>query len=439
MTNIKLVLNPARAAVLAGMRSTVDLLVRLQAPERADENSSCMPRHLALVIDRSGSMSGRPLDEAKRCAQMVVDGLRHDDQVAVVAYDDEVDRLTGLVCAGNRDLLRRSIAEIRSRGCTNLHGGWLAGAEELAPQASTEVLSRVILLSDGLANKGVRDPDAICREVAELATAGVTTSTYGLGAHFNEQLMTAMADAGRGNAYYGETADDLADPFREELDLLDALCARQVELSIQPADGVSVNVLNAYQRSATGVWHLPDLAHGGEAWALLRLTVDSEASAGRAFVDLAKVGARWTDLEGRLCQADELDLALPALPAAAYAALAEDEAVCRRIEEVEIAAMQDRAREAALHGDWDTVMHTLEQARLQSRENPWMQGVVGELEKLAARREREHFAKEAVYSSRRARTRLAAADESMDYGAEAPAFLRRKAAQGKVQPPRDES
>lgn len=438
MTDVKLVLNPARAAVLAGMRSTVDVLVRLQAPEQADENARPrMPRHLALVIDRSGSMSGQPLEEAKRCARMVVDGLRPEDQVAVVVYDDEVDRLTGLVGAGNRDTLRHAIASVRSGGCTNLHGGWLAGAEELAPQASTEVLSRVILLSDGLANQGVTDPDAICREVAELAAAGVTTSTWGLGGDFNEQLMTAMADAGRGNAYYGQTADDLADPFREELALLDALCARQVELTVDAAAGVSVDVLNDYPRSTTGAWRLPDLAHGGEAWALLRLTVPPEVSAGRALVDLVKVGACWTDLEGRPGEAESVTLALPALPAAAYAALAEDAAVRRRIEEVQVAAMQDRARDAALRGDWGMVMLTLEQARLQSSENPWMQGVVTELEKLAARREREHFAKEAAYSSRRARTRLASSSETMNYAAEAPAFLRRKTAQGKVQPPRD--
>lgn len=246
-----------------------------------------------------------------------------------------------------------------------------------------------------------------------------------------------MADAGGGNAYYGETADDLADPFREELELLDALCARQVELSVQPAASVSVEVLNAYQRSTTGAWRLPDLAHGGEAWALLRLTVAPEASTGQTLVDLVKVSARWTDIEGRPGQADEMGFALPALPEAAYAALPEDEAVRRRIEEVEVAAMQDRAREAALRGDWDTVMLTLDRARLRSRDNPWMQGVVRELEKLAARRERQHFAKEAAYSSRRARTRLAATFENMDYVADAPAFLRRKTAQGKEQPPRD--
>lgn len=435
MKDLNLVLSPARAAVLAGMKSTVELLVRLQAPERpASTGKPRMPLHLALVIDRSGSMSGRPLDEAKRCAQMVVDGLRADDQVAVVTYDDRVDRLTGLLNASNRDVLSRAIGEVRSGGCTNLHGGWLAGAEELAPQARTEVLSRVILLSDGLANQGLTNPDAICRQVAELAAAGVTTSTYGLGEHFNEQLMTAMSDAGRGNAYYGETADDLADPFREELALLDALCARKLELSVRAAAGVSVEVLNDYTRAADGAWRLPDLAYGGEAWALLRLTVDASAGAGRELVELVKVSARWTDLEGRAGQSAEVSLALPALPAAAYAAVAEDEAVRRRIEEVAVAGMQARARDAAQRGDWGLVMLTLEQARLQSRDNPWMQGVVGELEKLAAQRERDRFMKEATYSSRRAKTRLATPGESLNYLEDAPEFLRRKPAQGKAAP-----
>jgi Ca-activated chloride channel homolog len=433
MNDMKLILTPRRAAVLAGTRSTVDVLARLQAPTRPEGAARTRGAlHLALVIDRSGSMSGQPLAEAKRCARFVVDGLAPGDKAAVIAYDSDVQRLTPLLGMEDRETLRRAIDGIHEGGTTNLHGGWLAGAETLAPHTDARTLSRVILLSDGNANVGLSDSGAICPQVRELAEAGVTTSTYGLGVHFNEELMTAMADAGRGNAYYGQTAEDLADPFREELALLEALCARQVELSLEPATGVSVEVLNGYARLPNGRWRLPDVAYEGEAWALLRLTVEAGVAAAGATVTLVRARADWHGLDGSAAGIAPVELALPAMPAAAYGAVAEDPLVRRRAEELEVAGLQEVARTAARRRDWATVDRTLVCARTMARENPWLQGVTDELEGLARQRDEERFAKEAMYSARRVRSRLASQSESAVPDADSvPDYLRRKFAQGK--------
>jgi len=109
----------------------------------------------------------------------------------------------------------------------------------------------VILLSDGCANHGLLDHDQIYAQCAELARAGVSTSTYGLGHGFNEELMIGMARHGQGSSYYGQTADDLMDPFREEFELLNALCARRLRLEIAPAAGVKAKMLNDYVADAT--------------------------------------------------------------------------------------------------------------------------------------------------------------------------------------------
>ena len=84
--------------------------------------------------------------------------------------------------------------------------------------------------------------------MARLAAAGVTTSTLGLGRDFNEGLMTLIARAGRGRAYYGETAEDLMAPFREEFDLLNAIAGRKVSCLLKPVTGVTMEVLNPYPR-----------------------------------------------------------------------------------------------------------------------------------------------------------------------------------------------
>ena len=99
----------------------------------------------------------------------------------------------------------------------------MAGAEQASINQRKADVSRVLLLSDGGANRGLTDPAKIAQACGRMAKAGVSTSTYGLGGGFNEELMSAMAEAGRGNAYYGATAADLKDPFEAEFDLLRAL------------------------------------------------------------------------------------------------------------------------------------------------------------------------------------------------------------------------
>lgn len=172
----------------------------------------------------------RPLEEAKRCAEYVLDKLRPTDAVALVKFDNRVQRLWPAVALGDGAPQRAATAGIQAGGNTNLHGGWKEGADALV-DVSGQGRKRVILLSDGQANEGVTDLAEIAAQCAAWASKGITTSTYGLGNSFNEQLMVAMARAGSGNHYYGETADDLIEPFQQELELLGNLCLRALRLA----------------------------------------------------------------------------------------------------------------------------------------------------------------------------------------------------------------
>jgi Ca-activated chloride channel family protein len=198
MTIPTLLLTPRRAALLAGHDNELDVLVRVQAPEAPAGIPPRHALHLALVIDRSGSMAGEPLEHAKRCAEFMLDGLQDSDRLSVVAFDNQVATLAPAARLGDKTAVRRAIRAITSGGNTDLHRGWLQGAETLAPHTGTDVVSRVILLSDGNANSGLTDSKQISSQCAELARTGVTTSTYGLGRAFNEELMIDMARHGKG-------------------------------------------------------------------------------------------------------------------------------------------------------------------------------------------------------------------------------------------------
>ncbi len=401
-----LLATPRRPALLAEHDNTLEVLVRLQAPDAPAELPQRNPLHLSLVIDRSGSMSGRPLAEARRCAEFVLDGLLPTDRLALVVYDDDVDTLVPAVPVGDgREVIRRAIRQIADGGSTNLHGGWHQGVATLLPYVSPQSVSRVILLSDGCANAGLVDPQAIWQQCVEFAGAGIGTSTYGLGSGFNEELMIGMARAGHGASYYGESADDLMDPFREEFDLLNALCARRLELQIETAPGVKVTMLNDYAAAGDTAWRLPDLAYGGEAWAVLRFKVPKKlVAAGEghaAGVTLGTIALRYTGIDGEPRAIQPQACALPVLPASAFGAISDDELVLRRMSELEAADLQVKARRAAMAGDWDTVMRLLRKAEKLGSDNPWIAAVVVELRKLAERRDEAMFAKASAYGSQR--------------------------------------
>ena len=142
---------------------------------------------------------------------------------------------------------------------------------------------------------------------------------------------------------------------------------------------------------------------------------------------------RYTTLDGEPRAIQPTSLALPALPASAFAAIAEDELVVRRADELEAAHLQQKARAAARRRDWHGVDAALKRAERIAATNPWVAASMNELRELAAKKDEVSFAKEALFASRKMSTRLAASRESMSTQDEPSAsYLRRKSSQGKA-------
>ncbi|HEY0996659.1 MAG TPA: VWA domain-containing protein [Gemmatimonadaceae bacterium] len=231
----------------------VRALVKIAGKE--PEGSAHTPLNLALVLDRSGSMAGEKLERAKEAAAFLVRRLRAHDRVGVVAYDDEVTTVARSAEAGAHTALGHAIAAIRSGGCTNLSGGWFRGQELVAgakPMCAEGTLHRVMLLTDGQANLGITDPVqlvGICRAAARV---GISTTTIGFGEDYDEALLRAMADAGRGNAWYIERPDQAPGVFEEEIEGLLSLSAQNLSVTIREGDAVQfIGVQNDYLQART--------------------------------------------------------------------------------------------------------------------------------------------------------------------------------------------
>ncbi|MGE5224224.1 MAG: ADP-ribosylglycohydrolase family protein, partial [Omnitrophica WOR_2 bacterium] len=231
------------------------LEIRLAAPSGAVPGKR-HPLNLSLVLDRSGSMQGEKLEYVKQAAEHVLKLLNESDRISVVTYDDtisilaESDHLTPQFKA---ELIRR-IRAVKTGGATNLSGGWLAGCQQVAehPSNDTGQIDRTLLLTDGLANRGITGVEELGVHARNLAERGVSTSTFGVGEDYNEQLLEVMANNGEGHYYYIVSPLDIPDKFAQEFNELMDISARDVEVDLTLPEAVGMTLLGNWRSEKTG-------------------------------------------------------------------------------------------------------------------------------------------------------------------------------------------
>jgi Ca-activated chloride channel family protein len=441
---LEVVLAPRKQVLVDNQRHNLDLLLRLRSHEHEASNHKRTPLAIAIVIDRSGSMAGGKLEQAKRSAVDIINRLHDHDSVSVISYDDSVEvHLELMPVPSARIFIDHHLDQIYARGGTNLHAGWLKGAETLAPRSNGKDLCRVILLSDGQANVGIIRTNLICDQVAELSRAGITTTTVGFGLDFNEELMTAMANAGQGNAWYGERVEDLQDSFDSEMSFLTHLVFKQVEV-IAHYCGRGLKIRNEILSSGRNTWRISGLAYGSEKWLAFSMPMQEAIDAqslthGRdqgqgTFIDFEII---LTDQDNQSVRILAKLMPLPVVELAQYQEAPEDELVSRRFQEVEMADLQREARNHVKDRNWAAVERMINDLDRQSIDNPWVQKTIQYLRKLMDERDHMRMEKELMYSVNMMKNRSVALDEGVEYSMNMesikPAFLRRKTHQGRNQ------
>ena len=224
-------------------------IVAPQAPPKAGRE----PLHASLVLDRSGSMGGQKIVLAREAVRLALQALRPADRFSLVAYDDEITTVveSTKATAEARRNAKVKLAAIDARGSTDLHGGWLAGCNQLTAHLGAQQVGRCLLLTDGQANVGIQDPAELGGLAATARkTARVATSTFGVGEDFDERLLRGMADASGGRFYYIERSEQITDLLTSELGELLEVVARDACLTLQLPTGVEAAPLNALETAA---------------------------------------------------------------------------------------------------------------------------------------------------------------------------------------------
>ncbi len=275
----------------------VSVLIELEAPDApvVDRARSA----LQIVLDRSGSMNGAPLDGAKKALADVIARLDPQDVFGVVTFDDHAEVAVPAGPLSDKQQATQLVDTIFAGGMTDLSSGYLRGLQELrrAAKASKIRGGTVLVVSDGHVNSGICEVDELASLTSKAASDGIVTSTLGYGAGYDETLLSAIARSGNGNHVFAENPDAAGSAISGEVEGLLSKAVQAVTLTVRFVPEVQLSLYNdlpAHQVADGEVSiELGDL-YGSEARKLLlKLAVDGMSGLGVA--QIAELELRYVE------------------------------------------------------------------------------------------------------------------------------------------------
>ena len=256
------------------------------------------PVNLAVVIDRSGSMQGAKIAQARRAASRLVEMLNENDRLAIVHYGTDVEVLPGIFATPeNKVKMQRFIANISENGGTNIGDGLVAGQAQIEKAKSDFRVNRLLLLSDGNPTVGITSPNGLANVVRRVRDAGISVTSLGVGADFNEDLMQKLADVGGGSYGFISNAEATAALFERDLQQAATMVARGAALQLTPPPGVRfVQVFGrpVSQSGETVTVSLPDFSARQVEKVVVQLAVSPNSRGGS--VDIGSFQLTYNDL-----------------------------------------------------------------------------------------------------------------------------------------------
>jgi Ca-activated chloride channel family protein len=236
--------------------------------------------NLAVVLDRSGSMKGRRLQNALDAARNMIRRLSDGDILSIVAYDTQTDTLLAptRMDGFSRDRALSALSNVQAKGDTCISCGIDAGMAAL--RQNSGMVDRILLLSDGEPTSGIKDVAGFRTLASRARSMGCALSSVGVDVEYNESVLSALALESNGTHYFAENPGDVSRAFDKELASLSKTTAKDAEVRIALADGVELEqvVDRAFRREGSDVIvPLGTFSENEEKTVLLRIRARSDA------------------------------------------------------------------------------------------------------------------------------------------------------------------
>lgn len=245
------------------------------------------PLNLVAVVDKSGSMSGEPLDLVRRSLRQIVGQMREGDQVSIILYGDRSHvHLPPTAVAANRDAVLAAIDAIESEGSTNMEEGLKVGYDTaFASAPAFRGNTRLMLFTDEQPNVGNTDADSFIGMARTASLQGIGLTTIGVGVQFDGALASQVSSTRGGNLFFISNEEEVGRVFTDQLDTMVTEVAHDVRITMTPRQGYRIS----------GVFGVPDNVMTDAGEGAITITVPTaflSTNGGGIFLSLAKAGAR---------------------------------------------------------------------------------------------------------------------------------------------------
>ena len=342
----------------------VALLLDLEAPAAPESDGDRAGSSLQIVLDRSGSMAGPPLEGALEAIAGLVQRLDARDNFGLVTFDSSVQVVVPAGPLTDKGAVIDALARVRAGGMTDLSGGYLRGLQEVKRVAG-ETGGTLLIISDGHVNQGIADPGQLGDLARDAQGKGIVTSTLGYGLGYDETLLTALARGGSGNHHFAENPDAAGAAIASEVTDLLAKSVQAASLTVQFSSDVEMlrlyNDLPATQIGEGRVMiELGDFYFSEQRKLLMRFKVPAMAALGLA--QIASLELRYVELPSLLEHVITLPVTVNVVPGDEAAGRVPDATVATEVLFQEAQESKRLASEALERGDRQTAQRLLDEA-----------------------------------------------------------------------------
>jgi Ca-activated chloride channel family protein len=278
---LKLFVRPERRFVAEGRPTELLVLVRLM-PAGTAVGDERVPLRLAIVLDPAASDAVR---DAQRAAVAALEALLNPaDQVALVSAGEVARVLRPMARVAPGDLGRALDAWV-GEPAGGLYPAWLCGALQVAEGWDADAIGRVVLVSAGRSPLGPEPRESVFRGIRGTWRRGIGTSTIGIGAHVDEDLLVPIATEAGGGAYLAERPDEAQECLRREVETCQSMWTEASTLRFDTERSDVVELLNGLPWVGTNKVALPPLWEGSALQVVARIRI-SPTDAGEDMVPL---------------------------------------------------------------------------------------------------------------------------------------------------------
>ena len=348
-----------------------------------------LPLNFSLVLDKSGSMSGKEIRQLRKAVKWTIDQLQPSDLISIIAFDSRTKVLVGATTASDKRRLRREVDKLDAGGGTNMGPAMRAGLDEIGRHHGRDKVSRLVLLTDGQTSE-----EEDCQLAAdEAGRMDVPVVALGLGTGWNEDLLMDLAQRSgeMGYADLIKKPEDVEPIFQEVLSRMQ-IVAQDLTVRFLMTQGVEArqvwqvrplikNVSSQAVQGRTVVVDLDELEEGGAA-VLIELLMPARPP-GRYRIAVAEAG--YTMPARSLTHQKEQTEMILEITTDPYAAQQVNGRVMNIVEKVTAFKLQTQALDAAAMGDIASATRKLRAAHtrlLEQGEHELAQTALEEAQRL---------------------------------------------------------